>query len=195
MTSYQEADGATDGGLKGFSRYTSCLIPIIAALVLLAIGVTGINYLVDGEQARDATATSAGEGEGTDDSASKVEPDPPPPASSPSDSEPTYSTEGILAVMTGHGWKQFGELAHYELGNRQRQTRKYRRGDAQLSVTVHSFKSDRVAQSQAETLGAASRRVRFGHKVTVLEPLNKVAEPAIPGLIERLETYRDMVRE
>ncbi|MGM0556633.1 MAG: hypothetical protein ACQEVA_09680 [Myxococcota bacterium] len=193
MTSYQEADGATDGELKGFARYTSCLIPIIAALVLLALGITAINHFVDGDKAPNENANANAESRSQISSAPEEAAEPK-PESAP-DSKPSYSTEGILAVVSGLGWTQFGELAHYELGGRQRQTRKFRKDGAQLSVTVHSFKSAPIARREAGTLGAESRRVRFGHKIVVLEALNDAAEPELPDIIERLEKYRKMVRD
>jgi hypothetical protein len=189
MTSYQEADGAADGGLKGFRRYTSCLIPVIAAIVLLALGVTFINYVIDSEGSDSSTAA---ESDVADTTASPAAPE---PVELPAHSGDRYSDDGIRALLTGLGWTQYGDLSHYELGGSIRQTRKFRKDGAKISVTIHSFKSQRRAREKAKTLGAAERRVQLDHKVVTLEPLNGSAESELPHLIDRFRAYRDMVRE
>lgn len=193
MTSYQEGEGAGDGSLKGFARYTSCLIPVIMAILLLALGITAINYFIDTDSERAPASSDAGADAAASDAASAE--------SSRETEQPgrtgtdQFSTEGILALITGLGWSQFGELAHYELGGRTRQTRKFRKNGAKISLTIHAFKSVKAAKAKSSELGPERRRVRFDHKIVVIEGLNSAGRARVAPLVERLEEYRNMVGE
>ncbi|QDG52793.1 hypothetical protein FIV42_19205 [Persicimonas caeni] len=195
MTSYQESDAASR---QDESRGAlGCLIPLIAATVLLAIATTLISWLLLGDEEdvgsdeAEVTITETDESTADEQPADDVEPRE--ALNAPESSG--VSSQAILEVVQSGGWVEFGQPEVIDLKSQQQITRKFRRHDEHIAVTIHSHKDDDGAQAVMEKTDLPARAIQFEHKVVVVEPLTAGAKPKVEQLADRLRRFRDLLGE
>ena len=190
MTSYKESDEQHPErsiGARG------CLIPVITAAIVVAAGVSIINWVVLDDAPDEQTV---------------VEPPPddaPTPARlahsadelfdelSDDHDDGTISRAGLFEVVRTVGWSDYGQPEVYDLQNAQRTVRKFRRDGAQVEVTVHVQPSVEAASGQMERIEPPARAVQIGHHVVELSSLNPAGAKAIPALAAVYRKYADLL--
>lgn len=198
MTSYQESDAASR---EDESRSAlGCLIPAIAATIAVAVAITLVSWMFLGDD-------EAGDGEptGTDEAASAQasEAEEASEDARPSidallgdvdePDHPTVSTQALIEVVQSGGWIAFGQPEVIDLSSQQRLTRKFRRDDEHIAVTILTHKSLSGADTVVKTTKPPAQVVSFGYRVVVVEPLTDGAKPMVTRLVGRLRKFRDLL--
>ncbi len=196
MTSYQESDAASRQDAS--QGALGCLIPLIAATVVLAIAVTLVSWLVidddeapqpDDENAVVERATGDRDDSDLVRSAPEILDD-----LSPRGNE-GVSSQALWEVVQSGGWSEFGTAQVIDLDSQQRVTRKFRLDDEHLQVTIHSYKSANGPKTVLEETELPARALQFDNKIVVIEPLTDGAKPRVDKLAERLRKFRELLDE
>lgn len=195
MTSYQESDAASR---QDESRGAlGCLIPLIAATVLLAIAITLISWLVvggDEEPKVEADEVKIVAENDAQDSADEPAHDEALEAG-PRPATDDVSSQALIEVVQSGGWVEFGQPEIIDLKSQQQVTRKFRRRDEHIAVTLHSAKSDAGLETLVDKTKPPAHAVRFDNKVVVVEPLTDGARAQVAPLADRLRKFRDLLDE
>lgn len=190
MTSYKESD-EQHPGRSGDAR--GCLIPIITAAIVVATGVTLINWLVLDETPDEQAATAPGEDAPTAEKLAHSA-DALIDELSPGDGQ-AVSRTGLFEVARTVGWTDYGHPEVYDLQNAQRTVRKFRRDGAQIELTVHVQPSAEAAASLLERIEPPARAVQIGHHVVALNGLNAAGTDALPALEAVYRKYAELVAD
>lgn len=196
MTSYQESDAASRQDKD--TSALGCLIPLIAATVLLAIAITLISWLVLGGDEPPRVESDEVE------IVAEADSQPTSSASSPSASSPgasavspreSVSSQALLEVVESGGWIEFGQPEVIDLKSQQQTTRKFRRRDEHIAVTIHSAKNYAGLQNILDETDPPAQAIAFDSMVVVVAPLTDGARSKVEPLADRLRKFRDLLDE
>lgn len=202
MTSYQESDAASREDAAKSSL--GCLIPAIAATIILALAVTLVSWLVLVDDEVDAPASAETE------TTAPAQPDRSDPSRSgadrPNSSKKSkgskasarsvdVSSDALLAVIESQGFAEFGRPEIIDLGSQRQVVHKFRRDREHLQVTVHSYNDASKARALRKKTRRPARAVRFGTKVVVVEPLTDDSDNLVGPLVDKLRDFHDILAE
>lgn len=157
-----------------------CLIPLIAATILLAAGVTFISWF----------ALDNGD----------LEPGPPTSISRPSSSskpsapskhaERTPSIAAIIEVIESDGFVEFGVPESIDLGSQRQVTHRFRRDQHEISMTIYTYKSAQKVHEKLSETSDKTSALSMGNRVITLDSPARDAQAMLPVLTKKLETYQ-----
>ncbi len=192
MTSYQEGDSTTP---RDPGDGLGCLVPLIGLTIALAIAVTLISWfwadLQDDEAgpADAAVADASGDDAGDTSSSTSAAVDATAADLAPSN----VSSQVLVEVVESVGWRSFGQPDVYDLGSQQRVARKFHRGDRNIRLIVHTYKSQDASQSALDEIDPPAQAIQFGSKTVVVEPVDRDSRPAVASVADRLRQFRDLL--
>lgn len=160
-----------------------CLIPLIAATILLAAGVTLISWFaLDKGDLEPGPPTSFSKASST----SK-------PDASAHRSRRTPSIAAIIEVIESDGFVKFGVPESIDLGSQRQVTHKFRRDDHEIHLTIYSYKSAEKAREKLNVSTDKSSALSMGNRVITLESPTRDAQALIPEQIQKLKTYQKLL--
>ena len=188
MTSYQESEGIDRPPGPGMERYTSCLIPVIASILLLAGLIALVNFLFVGGSNTTTETIVTSESDASDAAAK--------PGKPLAETLPDrYDNQTIFGVFRALGWSAYGVPDVVELGSRQHITRKFRKNEAHVEIDLQIFESRSAASQKIEDMDEADNAVRLDHKLVIVRGLDKAGSKRVSSLVERLIRFRQLVEE